>query len=82
VSGRAWALAVPMVVRVNPADSDAGWRAWLAWLAPCHGVMLAKAESGDAVAHLHKTLAGSVCCPSSKAPRAWRPCRPSPRHQG
>ena len=27
MSGRAWALAVPMVVRVNPADSDAGWRA-------------------------------------------------------
>jgi citrate lyase subunit beta / citryl-CoA lyase len=57
---RLHAMAVPLVVRVNPAGCDAGMAdvAWLARLAPCHGVMLPKAESGDAVAHLHDALGG------------------------
>lgn len=66
---RAWpglrAPGVPLVVRINAADGEAGEGdlAWLAGLAPADAVMVPKAESGDALARLHGRLGGVALLP-------------------
>ena len=59
------ALQVPLVVRVNAADS-AAWQADLAaltGLTQLAGVMVPKAESADALRHVHQCLPGVALLP-------------------
>ncbi len=59
------ALQVPLVVRINAADS-AAWQADLAaltGLTQLAGVMVPKAESADALRHVHQCLPGVALLP-------------------
>jgi citrate lyase subunit beta/citryl-CoA lyase len=62
---RLQALGVPLVVRTNPSDSDAGERdlAWLKRLPAPAAVMLPKVESAQALDEVHDHLDGIALLP-------------------
>ena len=62
---RLQSLGVPLVVRINAPDDEAGRQdlAWLARLAPPAAVMLPKAESAETLARVHRQLGGIALLP-------------------
>ncbi|MDM0115819.1 CoA ester lyase [Variovorax sp. J22R133] len=63
--GQLQALGVPLVVRTNPSDTDAGEQdlAWLKRLPSPAAVMLPKVESAQALAEVHERLRGIALLP-------------------
>jgi citrate lyase subunit beta / citryl-CoA lyase len=62
---RIQAFDVPILVRVNPPDSEAGRAdlSWLVRLAPPFGVMVPKAEAAQSLACVHQKLNGAPVLP-------------------
>lgn len=58
-------LGVPLVVRINPADTDAGRLdlSWLKRLPSPAAVMLPKVESARSLAEVHESLNGALLLP-------------------
>ncbi|MEJ8827362.1 CoA ester lyase [Variovorax humicola] len=58
-------LGVPLVVRINPADTNAGMQdlSWLKRLPPPAAVMLPKVESASSLAEVHDSLNGLSLLP-------------------
>ena len=77
------ALDVPLVVRINAADS-AAWAADLAALAGLQrlAVMVPKAESAEALRQAHEVLSGVAVLPLVESATGYDALHPHRRHTG